>query len=854
MSKTKTEKEINNSKKDKSASSLFGNILPGRKKHSKDEIPEEPIAAKEMKLKPEASKISKSSAKKEDNKSLSSNKNKDKSSSSKKPSKDKKIKEPISAKEKKPDLNPTLATSPDKKEKKSIIKTGIEKASELKDKGVVLATAVKTSTQDTLVGVGKKVDNLAQGSMEGLKKVGTFVFQSAKQTVSFVKEASGFVFTISEKDITANSEQEAKSSDYILILSMKEELSELKINTLHLTMHENGLEYDTLHPKEQIAVKGFIYNDQLGYKVNKNTTIEDLTSPENIHAFFNIYGFICKEGHFYKHTSLEETVEERAVSDPEILVERDAVNAILKADYLSKKNQESVSSDDLSDCPKDLPPEYKEEPVSTDDLSDCPKDLPPEYKEEPVSIDDLSDCPKDLPPEYKEEPVSTDDLSDCPKDLPPEYKEEPVSIDDLSDCPKDLPPEYKEVSDNSSENLKPQETIQLIKVEHIESTPVLGLQDIGFRDQKLSLVSNIDKLIKREKISIQKINPVQKATQESTLGQIEAEDDLEAKGNHTVSVQQEPDSAQPVIVQLEPEIEQSVSVQSEPEIELTVLVQQELKSEQTVLVQSEPEIELTVLVQPELKREQPVSVQSEPEIEHTVLVQSELKSEHPVLVQSESENDNSVLVQPEAMGEQPVSVQLESESGHTVLVQSEPMEEQPVLDRPEPESEHTVSVQSEPKGEKSILIQPEPNSEHIAKDEAKIVKQLMPIQQRYEFYSNSPNVGREHHFLIAGSDKKFIGIKEEFKHLQADHLKSKILEDFKTQIEGVSDQGFERLKATLLARNNPETKVLRETQRLGLTIFGIFGYETSSMEALKGMLAEREGLIVNNDKKEANKR
>ncbi|MBA2709476.1 MAG: hypothetical protein H0U57_02645 [Tatlockia sp.] len=812
MSKTKTEKEINNSKKDKSASSLFGNILPGRKKHSKDEIPEEPIAAKEMKLKPEASKISKSSAKKEDNKSLSSNKNKDKSSSSKKPSKDKKIKEPISAKEKKPDLNPTLATSPDKKEKKSIIKTGIEKASELKDKGVVLATAVKTSTQDTLVGVGKKVDNLAQGSMEGLKKVGTFVFQSAKQTVSFVKEASGFVFTISEKDITANSEQEAKSSDYILILSMKEELSELKINTLHLTMHENGLEYDTLHPKEQIAVKGFIYNDQLGYKVNKNTTIEDLTSPENIHAFFNIYGFICKEGHFYKHTSLEETVEERAVSDPEILVERDAVNAILKADYLSKKNQESVSSDDLSDCPKDLPPEYKEEPVSTDDLSDCPKDLPPEYKEEPVSIDDLSDCPKDLPPEYKE------------------------------------------VSDNSSENLKPQETIQLIKVEHIESTPVLGLQDIGFRDQKLSLVSNIDKLIKREKISIQKINPVQKATQESTLGQIEAEDDLEAKGNHTVSVQQEPDSAQPVIVQLEPEIEQSVSVQSEPEIELTVLVQQELKSEQTVLVQSEPEIELTVLVQPELKREQPVSVQSEPEIEHTVLVQSELKSEHPVLVQSESENDNSVLVQPEAMGEQPVSVQLESESGHTVLVQSEPMEEQPVLDRPEPESEHTVSVQSEPKGEKSILIQPEPNSEHIAKDEAKIVKQLMPIQQRYEFYSNSPNVGREHHFLIAGSDKKFIGIKEEFKHLQADHLKSKILEDFKTQIEGVSDQGFERLKATLLARNNPETKVLRETQRLGLTIFGIFGYETSSMEALKGMLAEREGLIVNNDKKEANKR
>ncbi len=288
-------------------------------------------------------------------------------SSKKKNYKDGKLQESISAEEVKKEPEAASEPNPDKKKKISISKRVKAKT---KDK----ITEVKKSTQEKLVGFSKKVDIIAHNSGETLKQATTIGFQSAKQTVSYIREASATAFTISEKNPITNSGQE-KRSDYVLKLEKKVENSELKINTLHLTMHKNGLEYATLHPKEKIPVNGFISNEQLGYDVNQNTSIKDLSKPENIHAFFNIYEFICKEGHFYKHTSLKDKVKEQAVSDPEILTEVAAINAIIHADYEAKKAKALENSNNLQDWPSDLPPVY----IENYDLP--PQDLPPAFED-----------------------------------------------------------------------------------------------------------------------------------------------------------------------------------------------------------------------------------------------------------------------------------------------------------------------------------------------------------------------------------------------------------------------------------------------------------------------------------------
>ncbi|MBA3535178.1 MAG: hypothetical protein H0T84_00985 [Tatlockia sp.] len=137
-------------------------------------------------------------------------------------------------------------------------------------------------------------------------------------------------------------------------------------------------------------------------------------------------------------------------------------------------------------------------------------------------------------------------------------------------------------------------------------------------------------------------------------------------------------------------------------------------------------------------------------------------------------------------------------------------------------------------GEKKILIA----TQHQLQDKNNFVPLIQSkpannqIQNNYAF-SVSKNSDGRYHFFEASAPKELVEL-EEYK---GDHLKTKILNDFKSRIEGVqTKQGFNHIKKELLSETNEKTNVLRTAQGCWSSFWGT---KTSSIEALEDMLNQR---------------
>lgn len=109
----------------------------------------------------------------------------------------------------------------------------------------------------------------------------------------------------------------------------------------------------------------------------------------------------------------------------------------------------------------------------------------------------------------------------------------------------------------------------------------------------------------------------------------------------------------------------------------------------------------------------------------------------------------------------------------------------------------------------------------------------------YQHIIDSPKQGRFHALSVSGE-----GLKDEFKNLKGDYLKSKILLSFKKELEKIeSVEALER-RVNEIKEKSPEYKVLTRGQGL-MTLF--FRLETSSAKAFDEMVLEQKRNIeVNN--------
>jgi len=108
------------------------------------------------------------------------------------------------------------------------------------------------------------------------------------------------------------------------------------------------------------------------------------------------------------------------------------------------------------------------------------------------------------------------------------------------------------------------------------------------------------------------------------------------------------------------------------------------------------------------------------------------------------------------------------------------------------------------------------------------------IVNKYEHQASNESEGRFHLFTASASSVK--GFKQDYQAMRGDHLKTKILEDFKRQIENISSpKELKTFKDNL--ENSPEFKVLNTGQGLFTKITGI---KTSSVVALEDMISQKE--------------
>lgn len=127
--------------------------------------------------------------------------------------------------------------------------------------------------------------------------------------------------------------------------------------------------------------------------------------------------------------------------------------------------------------------------------------------------------------------------------------------------------------------------------------------------------------------------------------------------------------------------------------------------------------------------------------------------------------------------------------------------------------------------------------EHPGLTKNDILKPVHHVKSKYEHEAFTPLEGRFHAGEVNGND--FKKIKEELKNFKGDHLKSKILQEFKTQIEQThSQKEFNTLKKQI--ENSPEYEVLKSGQGLFTSITGI---PTTSQETLEQMFKEQEKWI-----------
>lgn len=113
----------------------------------------------------------------------------------------------------------------------------------------------------------------------------------------------------------------------------------------------------------------------------------------------------------------------------------------------------------------------------------------------------------------------------------------------------------------------------------------------------------------------------------------------------------------------------------------------------------------------------------------------------------------------------------------------------------------------------------------------------LTINNYYKYYTTNPNKGRWYHFFTVDGKQK--ELPAEYQNSKGDHLKSQILDAFKKQLEGARHlNDLENIIRNL--KNTPQYTVLKTGQGLFTRLFGI---ETSSIAAFRGMEAEKIRLI-----------
>ena len=113
------------------------------------------------------------------------------------------------------------------------------------------------------------------------------------------------------------------------------------------------------------------------------------------------------------------------------------------------------------------------------------------------------------------------------------------------------------------------------------------------------------------------------------------------------------------------------------------------------------------------------------------------------------------------------------------------------------------------------------------------------VSTRYAYFANDPTEGRSHAFAVKA--EKFEGLKEAFQDIKGDYLKTKILQDFRAQIENAgSKEELNDLKKQL--KSSPEYAVLKSGQGLFTKITGI---QTTSQKTFEAMFAEQEQNLNN---------
>lgn len=109
----------------------------------------------------------------------------------------------------------------------------------------------------------------------------------------------------------------------------------------------------------------------------------------------------------------------------------------------------------------------------------------------------------------------------------------------------------------------------------------------------------------------------------------------------------------------------------------------------------------------------------------------------------------------------------------------------------------------------------------------------------YAHKTLDPSGGRTHLFAVTAPNEAFKNYKAQYQKLRGDHLKTEILEDLRSQIEGAHSLAeLNNLKDNLM--QSPEYNILKKGQGVFTKITGI---KTSSVKALEAMFKEKEAII-----------
>ena len=123
-------------------------------------------------------------------------------------------------------------------------------------------------------------------------------------------------------------------------------------------------------------------------------------------------------------------------------------------------------------------------------------------------------------------------------------------------------------------------------------------------------------------------------------------------------------------------------------------------------------------------------------------------------------------------------------------------------------------------------------------------KLKITINNPYQYKTNNERQGRWHALEVNGKDFKTENgrkLKDEYLKQKGDYLKTRILSDFKNQIEQAPSKDFDEFVKRL--KETAEYQVLAKGQGVVTRVAGSIGLKTSSVEAFNEMVKDRKNLI-----------